>query len=193
MKELDFLPQTYRDAVRRRRQTRRNLYYGLALAFALVGLHVSNASRIRSAEATLTALLFDGGTWESARGQVMALEARKALLQRRAALINELEDDAPLDAIIGEIAPLLSESILRESGIDAKCFNLAVAGNNLGDNLLLEYESMKNGADLVIVSLHYKLFSRRGTLKRPVLRPEFLYYLRDHPRFQALIKRYEGS
>ena len=115
MKELDFLPRTYRQAIWRRQQNRRNVCYSVALAVALMGLHVANISRIRSAEATLAGLLADGSTWEVARAQVSGLQQRKELLQRQFALTNQIEDDAPLDAIIGEITQLLTESMAIRS------------------------------------------------------------------------------
>ena len=115
MKNLDFLPQQYRDARRTQRQRRSNLRYSLVLAIALFALHVANASRIRSAEAALGALLADGGVWESARAQVNSLQARKEILEKRAALVGELEDNAPLDSVIAEITALLSKSMAIRS------------------------------------------------------------------------------
>jgi len=115
MKEFDFLPQSFRDAVRRRRQARKNLIYSFALAGGLVALHLANASQIRSAEAALSALRVDGGMWKSARTEVASLESRKNLLQKRGEIISRLEDGAPLDAIIGEITSLLSPSMAISS------------------------------------------------------------------------------
>ena len=115
MKDLDFLPRQYRDARRRQRRRRSNLRYSLVLAMALLGLHVANASRIRSAEAALGALVADGGVWESARAQVTSFQARKDIRETQGALVSALEDNAPVDSVIAEITALLSKSMAIRS------------------------------------------------------------------------------
>ncbi len=111
MKELDFLPQSYHDAARRRVEFRRNVFMTLGLVLAMACLHGLNLVRVQSAEAALAALRNGQGGWQSARSLVASLEARKALGQQRLELINRLEDAAPLDAAIGELAGLLTESM----------------------------------------------------------------------------------
>lgn len=53
MKELNFLPPTFLENQRRRRDRRKNVIYMCGLLAALGMLHLANESRIRSAEARL--------------------------------------------------------------------------------------------------------------------------------------------
>jgi len=111
MKELDFLPRAYRNAIVRRMHTRRNVLLTAGLVLAMAGLHYLNATRIQSAEASLNQLQNGQCGWQSVRAQMAALQAEKLRARRQLDLINRLEDAAPLDAAIGEIAGLLSESM----------------------------------------------------------------------------------
>lgn len=74
---------------------------------------------------------------------------------------------------------VLTVADLKRKGLSISGYNLAVAGNNMGDNYLLAHESLKNGANLLVVSLHYKLFSDHGSQKMPVIHKEFVNYLKD--------------
>lgn len=111
MKELDFLPQAYRDGARRRVRARRNLLLTTGLLLAMACLHLLNVTRIQSAQAALTALRNGADGWASARERMSELEAQKSRAQRRLRLIRRLEDAAPLDVAIGEIVRLLSDSM----------------------------------------------------------------------------------
>jgi hypothetical protein len=111
MKELDFLPRSYHESLWRRAQTRRNIILSVVLFMAMASLHGLNVTRIRSAQAALADLRNGSGAWVSARSQFAALEDHKARCHRQVDLINRLEDAAPLDAAIGEVTRLLSESM----------------------------------------------------------------------------------
>ena len=109
MKELDFLPQSFHEAVRQRRQFRRNILFSIGLLIALGSLHVVNQKRIRTAEACLSTLCSGSGSFQNARQLIDSLRIRKDVLAERAALLNRLEDGAPLDAIMGEISRLMGD------------------------------------------------------------------------------------
>lgn len=111
MKELDFLPQSYHEGIRRREQTRRNVLMCVGLALAMTCLHGLNVIRTNTAQAQLTSLRNGAGGWQSAREQLAALKARQESCQRQLELIDRVEDAAPLDAAIGEAARLLSDSM----------------------------------------------------------------------------------
>ena len=111
MKELDFLPQSYHEAVWRRVHTRRNVLMCIGLGMAMACLHGLNLTRISSAEAALTGLRNGSGGWQSARSQFTALEDKKEILPAASRPAQPVEDVAPLDAAIGEAARLLSESM----------------------------------------------------------------------------------
>ena len=120
MKELDFLPQAYHEGLRRRLQTRRNLLMCVGLGLAMACLHGLNFTRINSAQAALNDLHNGSGGWQTAKSQLAALEAQRDTCRRRLDLINRVEDAAPLDAAMGEVTRLLSESMaLTAVHIDA--------------------------------------------------------------------------
>jgi hypothetical protein len=55
MKELDFLPPTFHQAIRRRRQMRQNVWMALGLAAAMAALHILDVTHVRPAEAAILA------------------------------------------------------------------------------------------------------------------------------------------
>ncbi len=85
--------------------------------------------------------------------------------------------------------PVLVDGLLQADGRSARCFNLAVIGNNLGDQLALASESIRNGADLLVVSLHFKLFSDTGTLGKMTCHKETVFYLRGRKDFTELRRK----
>jgi hypothetical protein len=111
MKEIDFLPRSFYDAWIRRRQTQRNVCLCVVLAISLGLLHFTTAARVRKAEAALAGFHAQMGEHQSERSRVEALHARKQLLEAHAALISELDDDAPVDAVIGTVTQLMTESM----------------------------------------------------------------------------------
>ncbi len=111
MKELDFLPRSYRESTWRRAHTRRNILMCVGLAMAMACLHGLNLTRLNSVQAALADLRNGSGGWQSARDQLAMLEARKTRCRQRLDLISRLEDAVPLDAAIGEATRLLSESM----------------------------------------------------------------------------------
>jgi hypothetical protein len=66
MKELDFLPLSFHQAIARRREHRRNMALSVALVLAMGVLHVVNNQRINSAQASLAALRGASGTFQNA-------------------------------------------------------------------------------------------------------------------------------
>jgi len=86
-------------------------------------------------------------------------------------------------------APVVTERVLFDRGIKTRCFNLACLGNNLGDHLALGTEAARNGADLLVIPLHFKLFSNLGTLGFMSFYREDVTYLRRRPDFLRLRRR----
>ena len=111
MKEIDFLPQSFHDAWVRRLRTRRNAWFCLVLAISLGLLHFTTAARARKAEAALNEFQVRTGRQQTERARVEALHARKQMLEANAALISQLDDDAPVDAVIGTVTQLMTESM----------------------------------------------------------------------------------
>jgi hypothetical protein len=109
--ELDFLPQSYHEGLRRREQTRRNVLLCVGLGLAMISLHGLSLVRINAAQAELTSLRNGTGGWQSARDQLAMFKNRRDACYRQLDLIDGLEDAAPLDAAIGEATRLLSESM----------------------------------------------------------------------------------
>jgi hypothetical protein len=121
MREIDFLPSSFHAIRRRRREMRRNVLMAAGLVLCLGGLHGLNTSRIRSAEASLNLLHSGVEGVQTAQQQLKFLHARTAELSTRADLLARLEDDAPLDAVIGELTGLMSESMsIRSLEVDAR-------------------------------------------------------------------------
>ncbi len=82
--------------------------------------------------------------------------------------------------------PALVNRFLRKKGIDVNSYNLAVAGNDIGDNYLLAHKSMKCGANIIPVALHYKLFSKNRQKKGMVRYKENLFYLNEATGFSSI-------
>jgi hypothetical protein len=115
MKEFDFLPRGFHEAARHRQQRRRNVLYVIALTGALGALHVVNASRLQSAEASLTAINEDGGLRSDRRQRVEALSHLRQTLLQRSELVSRLDDDAPLDVIVAEVGRLMGKRMVIRS------------------------------------------------------------------------------
>lgn len=82
--------------------------------------------------------------------------------------------------------PALISKFLKNKGINATSYNLAVAGNSIGDNYLLIYKSIKCNANIIPVALHYKLFSKNRQWGSMVSYKENAYYLARHPEFGSI-------
>jgi hypothetical protein len=74
---------------------------------------------------------------------------------------------------------------------DARCYNLSAAGNNFGDHYCVLTETMRHDPDLVIVAIHFKLFSQHNSANHPIRRPELVAYIADDPRLPELLKRFQ--
>lgn len=107
MKELDFLPRSFLEAIRRRRANRRNVLYSLAVVTALAVLHTFTMSDIRSARAALAASRDNAGLRNSQHIRVAVLKQTRGRLQARAETLGMLADDAPLDVVLAEINRLM--------------------------------------------------------------------------------------
>jgi len=121
MKEIDFLPADFHEALRGRRQTRRNTLYLIALVLALGCLHLVNDTRLRAAEACLSALRSTGVEKRVQRDRLAGLRRARQSLERRRDLIGRLDDGRPVDAVIAEVSRLTSgsaavRSLLIEAG-----------------------------------------------------------------------------
>lgn len=107
MKEIDFLPQSYHEANRRRNHNRRNLLYCFAVFTILAVMHGLTASQIRSAEAALNVMRSGANLRGTQRARIDGLKRIRSVLQSNAEVVNELVDDAPMDAVIAEINRLM--------------------------------------------------------------------------------------
>jgi Tfp pilus assembly protein PilN len=109
VKEIDFLPQRWRDAQRHRRQNRRNAFWLILMAAALGILYFSNATRIRAVAAV--AERPEAVSLEALVNRKAELEARRAVLRSKGDVCSHLDDAAPPDALLAEITRLLSRSM----------------------------------------------------------------------------------
>lgn len=115
MKEIDFLPQSYHEANRRRWHNRRNLVYCLAVCTILAVMHGFTASQIRSAEASLNVLRGGANLRGTQRARITGLKRIRTALQANANIVNEIMDDAPMDALIAEITQLMGPTMALRS------------------------------------------------------------------------------
>lgn len=115
MKELDFLPESFHQARRRRHLIRRNVLYSFVLVVAFGCLHFVNASQLRSAQAALTELHTGDEARNLLRNQLEVLQNRKQVLKDQLDLVNRLDDDAPLDVAVAEIAAQMNDSMAIRS------------------------------------------------------------------------------
>ncbi len=111
MKELDFLPQSFHQAIARRREHRRNVMLSIALVVAMSMLHIVNHRRISSAQAALASLRSASGSFQNARALAESYRARKTVLQQQADLLDRLEDSAPPDAVLAEITRYMTKAM----------------------------------------------------------------------------------
>lgn len=111
MKELDFLPLSFHQAIARRREHRRNMALSVALVLAMGVLHVVNNQRINSAQASLAALRGASGAFQNARDLAESYRTRKALLLQQTDLLNRLEDNAPPDAVLAEVTRYMTKAM----------------------------------------------------------------------------------
>ena len=119
MKEIDFLPARFHETYRQRRQSRQNVAYSLLIGVALVGLHLGNAARLRTAEAALA----DAGPCDALatanQTRIEALQLRRGELGKRADLLARLQDDAPLSGVLAMITQYLGDRMaLRQVRIE---------------------------------------------------------------------------
>lgn len=115
MKNLDFLPASFHRQRRRRHQRRRHTLYTVAVVLCLGSLHVVNTTRIRSAEAALQEFRqLDAGR-ESSRRQLVELRKRRDMLGQRMEIVNHLDDDAPINAIVAEITRHVDDNMALQS------------------------------------------------------------------------------
>ena len=111
MKELDFLPKSFHDAARRRMRNRTNLILSAAEAGSWATLCVFNATRLRSAQAALNVLKSTEDARFAQQVRLDVLQERRDTFQKNAALIERLDDDAPLHVVLAEITRLMTDSM----------------------------------------------------------------------------------
>jgi hypothetical protein len=115
VKDLDFLPASFHVAARQRQMNRRNTALSICVAIALLSLHFVNESRLRAAQAALQTLQSDSIARENQAARLEVLTVRKQVLSQRQGVIDELDDDAPLDIVLAEIARMLSKQMKVQS------------------------------------------------------------------------------
>lgn len=78
-------------------------------------------------------------------------------------------------------AAVLIQNQLRANGFDVTGFNLSSMGAQMGDHYAVGVGAMRNGADALVVSIHYKLFSSHPMFANPLRYKQTAFYLRDEP------------
>ncbi len=78
-------------------------------------------------------------------------------------------------------AAVLIQNQLRANGFDVTCFNLSSMGAQMGDHYAVGVGAMRNGADALVVSIHYKLFSSHPAFSVPLRYKQTAFYLRAEP------------
>jgi len=111
MKDIDFLPKSFHERIRQQRQRHRNMIYTVVLMVMLGGLHFLNSDRLQSVEASLKGLQKRHEDMLAYQAQINSLKIHKENLSSKLRLINRLEDNAPLDAVIGEITRLMGDTM----------------------------------------------------------------------------------
>jgi len=88
--------------------------------------------------------------------------------------------------------PYLVGENLRKAGIKrTRTINLASAGNHFGDDFCLLYETLKHKPDLVIIEVHFKLFSTYGEFAKAISHEDNTYYIRDYPERDKLLEMFQ--
>jgi hypothetical protein len=121
MREIDLLPDAYHLRRRRRYLMRRNAIYAVAVALALGCLHLVNTFHLHAAEAALTELTELTPQIEAQRMHVADLQRREQTLLQQIAGVDMLEDDAPLQIVLAEVARQMGDvmalrSVVIETG-----------------------------------------------------------------------------
>jgi hypothetical protein len=101
-----------------------------------------------------------------------------------ASVVQGFQNTTPERAV-----PIRLQDLMETGGHPVRAFNLAVVQNNLGDHLGLMSESIRQGADLLVMPLHFKLFSERGTLGMMTLHKDTSFYLRGRKDFTKLRRK----
>jgi hypothetical protein len=86
-----------------------------------------------------------------------------------------------------ETASALIEQTLDERGKKIYCLNTATMGNNMGDQLAITRASLWNGADAVVLSIHYKLFADHPLVGNPLRFRDSAFYLRNERPLRPLL------
>ena len=84
--------------------------------------------------------------------------------------------------------PVLASRFLDSRGFDVFGVNLAVAYTHMGDFYLLLNESLRRGAKVIPVALHYKTFSGMERGAKQVLYTDLASYLRGQPEADDIRK-----
>ncbi len=115
MKEIDFLPASFHQARIRRIRTQRNLRFSLVLIAAFGALHLAGATRLRGLETALASYQAGEGDRLCQQARLASLRARRQNVARESALVSQLDDDVPLDAMVAEIHRLMTDSMALRS------------------------------------------------------------------------------
>jgi len=96
-----------------------------------------------------------------------------------------------LNAFDDRAFPFMAEKILRKKYgyTDLKTFNLAAAGNTFADNLCILNRVLPEKPDLIVHSIHFKLFSTNKYSF--IARPKNAYYLSNTGELGRYLKRFD--
>jgi len=112
MKEIDFLPEWYRESKRQRQHVRRQ-YMILAVAFmAMIGYNVTATHRIARASAELAQLEGRRVEAEIACQEFNTVTKDLSQVREKAALIERIDSKINLAAVLAEMSHILGETVV---------------------------------------------------------------------------------
>ncbi len=170
-------------------------------------LTIAKFVRLRYAVLWMLALLLvlDIGVrrWERTPDLVLRNEGQSHIALPYMFRQMRLHRDRPVVAFIGAsviqgvlnatpetTVPELVQQTLLADGKSVECYNLATIANGFGDDLALAEESIRNGADVLVFNLPFKLFSYKGALGYESGHRTSAYYLRHRSDFGFLRRKY---
>ncbi len=112
MKEIDFLPEWYKEGKRQRRHVRRQ-YAVLAVAFmAMVGYNITATHRIARASAELAQLEGKRVEAEIACQEFNTVTKDLSQVREKAALIERIDSKINMAAVLAEMSHILGETVV---------------------------------------------------------------------------------
>lgn len=151
MKDIDFLPLKYHETVHRRRENRKNALLCALLVMAFGGLHLMNASRIRTTEAALNVLRAGDQSRYAEIQRLRELQTRRQTLQEQEALLERLDDDAPVDAVLAELTRLMPKG-MRVKALSIKVEPVQVVDPKTAPDPVLDRDATRGSLTGLAVS-----------------------------------------